>query len=276
MIALCFNFSIVSSYEKSSKGAKMKKTLYCLFVFVITIAFLAVTVPGSVSASAGDIGSGIWATPGSSLAFTTVNVDKAAKSAPNWLQQLSEGIVITAPAKICYPFRGGEYGWQPSIRQLSNGKWTAVATKVEFPFTKEAVSYACASAPAAGTYALFGYYNGPVETASSELPVCTGIEFSGGFGNYSDEGSPILSIWLDSVPESLNGKALSYTILGFDYTGEATLTLSPMSAPFWFNSTIDEYNRSISKNFNMDVTGIQIRVTTPSCYQDIYLNEYDD
>jgi len=253
----------------------MKKTAYCLFVFVITLAFLAVSVPGSVSASAGDIGSGVWVTPGSSLAFTTINVDKAAKSAPNWLQQLSEGIVITAPEKICYPFRDGQFHWQPKIMKLTNGVWTHLTTTKEHPFTDEAVEYACATTPAAGTYALFGYYDGPVEISTHGLSECTDVEFSGGYANYYDEGDPILSIWLDSVPESLNGKTLSYTILGFDYTGEAALTLSPMSAPFWFNSTIDEYNRSLSKNYDMEVTSIQIRVTTPSCYQDIFLERIE-
>ena len=77
----------------------MKKTLHLLFVFILTLSFLAVSVPGSVLAEAGDTGSGVWVTPGSSLVFTTVNVDKAAAAAPKWLQQLSEGIVISAPAK---------------------------------------------------------------------------------------------------------------------------------------------------------------------------------
>ena len=256
----------------------MKKAIYCLFVFVITTAFLAVTVPGSVSASAGDIGSGTWVTPGSSLAFTTINVDKAAKSAPTWLQQLSEGIVITAPAKICYPFRGGEFGWQPSIRQLSDGKWSAVSTKIEFPFTKEAGSYACTSAPASGTYALFGYYKGPVETVSSGLPVCTGFDtiawYRNGHNIVDEVDHPILMIWLEPMLEGYSGQTISFSILDFDYSGEGTLTLSPMNSPF--ACSVDECVYQVNRSADLDITAIRIRVTTPSCYQDIDLRNLDD
>jgi hypothetical protein len=45
-------------------------------------------------------------------------VDDAAKTAPAWLQQFSEGVVLSKAAKICYPFRSGQFHWVPQILEL--------------------------------------------------------------------------------------------------------------------------------------------------------------
>jgi len=74
------------------------------------------------------------------------------------LQLMGDGVVITAPAKICHPFRGGQFGWQGQIRMLSGSNWVPLATTVMWTPTIEGNLIACANAPSAGTYALFAYW----------------------------------------------------------------------------------------------------------------------
>ena len=249
----------------------MKKTAYCLFVFLLTLSFLAVSVPGSVSAAAGDIGSGAWVTPGSAAAFTTVNVDKAAKSAPDYLQQLSEGIVISAPAKICYPFRGGQFHWVPKIMQLSNGKWTSMTTGQEYLFTDEAVGYACTKASAAGTYALFGYYDGPAEVVNGGgLPKCDGVEISGYYYNTTHDGNLVVEVILNSYPAEFAGEALSYSVIGYS---PASVSLSPISGNFTFLEFIPGFQTELIRAGGMISGDLSIRVFTPSCFVDLDLSE---
>jgi hypothetical protein len=249
----------------------MKKTVYCIFVFLLTISFLVVSVPGSVSAAAGDIGSGTWVTPGSTAAFTTVNVDKAAASAPDYLQQLSEGIVLSAPAKICYPFRGGQFHWVPRIMRLTNAKWTAMTTEKESIFTDEAVEYACTKAPAAGTYALFGYYDGPAEVANAGgLPKCDGVEMNGYYYNTTHDGNLVVGISLNTYPAELASEALSYNVLSYTPT---TVSLSPMTGNFTFRDFMPDFHTELIRAGGTISGHLKIRVFTPSCYVDLDLKE---
>lgn len=73
-------------------------------------------------------------------------------------QLMSKGLVISARAKICFDFRGGQFGWHGQIRMLSSGTWVPLATTVVWMPTIEGHLMACAQAPAAGTYALFAYW----------------------------------------------------------------------------------------------------------------------
>lgn len=136
------------------KAASIVISVALLLVLVLAIA------PKDVSASSGDIGSGEWILPSSSASFTAVNVDQAALTAPTWLQQLSEGIKIKSADKICYPFRGGSFKWVPQIMKLTDSKWSNIKTTQEKINGEEDILFACAQAPAAGTYTLFGYYSG--------------------------------------------------------------------------------------------------------------------
>ena len=140
----------------------MKKIAIFSLALMLAFSFLLIKAPQSALA----IGSGIWVLPlaGSSTAFTSVNIDEAAKTAHPWLQQLSDGVQIDVPTEICYPFRGGQFHWVPQILELNNGTWSEVETTTEYLYGAEATQYACAVPVAAGTFALFGYYNGPVET----------------------------------------------------------------------------------------------------------------
>jgi hypothetical protein len=146
----------------------MKRIALAITALLIAFSFSLAKAPGSVIAT----GSGTWLVIPATVTSSDVNVDAAALSAPSWLQQLSEGVATTAPAKICYPFRGGQFHWVPQIMQLTGNLWTSITTTKEYLFGEEAGLYACAAPVNSGTFALFGYYNGPVEQA--KVLQCTG------------------------------------------------------------------------------------------------------
>jgi len=137
----------------------VKKLVNLSFAIILVLGLLLVNTPkNAVAADSGShplIAEGAWSTG------TEVAVDLTITSAPTWLQLLTNGVKITASAKICHPFNGGRYGWVGEIRQLVKGKWVKLATVNDWVPSTEGVFTACAQAPAAGIYALFGYWIRP-------------------------------------------------------------------------------------------------------------------
>jgi hypothetical protein len=66
---------------------------------------------------------------------------------------------LTAAGQVCHPFRGGQFGWVGDIRQLVGKDWVKVPTTQGFLFGSDGSYFACAAAPAAGTYAFFAYFD---------------------------------------------------------------------------------------------------------------------
>lgn len=146
----------------------MKKVVSVVFAIIFVFALLALNVPSSVQAKNDPyktaepnlgIAEGSWIV--STGTGTELDVTTSAASAPNWLQLLGNGIKLEAGSKICHPLRGGQYGWVGEIRQLKDGKWIKLSTTNGWVPTTEGLYMSCAQAPAAGTYALFGYYIAP-------------------------------------------------------------------------------------------------------------------
>jgi hypothetical protein len=93
-------------------------------------------------------------------AGTEFELDTAVYPAPEaWEQAMAKGVKVDGPGKICHPFRKGAYGWTGSIYQLSENGWVKLPTTLGWIPNEEGVYKACAYAPAAGTYAFFGYYD---------------------------------------------------------------------------------------------------------------------
>lgn len=139
----------------------MKKIVNVSISVVLVLVFLLANLQKHTVAAATKplVAEGTWSTG------MEVEVDLTTTSAPTWMQLLTKGVKITTPAKICHPFRGGKYHWVGEIRQLVKGIWVKLPTVSDWVPSTEGVFTACAQAPAAGTYALFGYYNGPLEIA---------------------------------------------------------------------------------------------------------------
>ncbi len=149
----------------------MKRLAFGLIALMLAFSFVLTSAPQSAQA----VGSDAWVLPlaDASTTFSTVNVDEAAKTAPAWLQQFSEGVVITKATKICYPFRSGQFSWVPQILELKDGLWSRVITTKEYLSGPEGSLFACATPSNAGTFALFAYYTGPIEPPIKEKKTFT-------------------------------------------------------------------------------------------------------
>lgn len=89
-----------------------------------------------------------------------VALDPAVFPVPNeWSQALTKGVKVEEPGTICHPFRKGAYGWTGSIYQWTDSGWLKLPTTLGWVPNEEGAYKACAYAPAAGTYAFFGYYS---------------------------------------------------------------------------------------------------------------------
>lgn len=150
--------------------------------------FLAI-VPSQVQAKSFDptpttaavltIAGGSWTT-GSEVDITTITA-----SVPTWLQLLStNGVKVNESSKICHPMRGGQFGWIGEIRQFKNDQWVKLPTSSGWIPNNEGEFMACAQAPSAGIYALFGYWKRPagyIETSEAvEVPgfICSTMTWS--------------------------------------------------------------------------------------------------
>jgi hypothetical protein len=136
----------------------MKKTRLAIVSVVIVIALMLATSP----ANALKLDTGRDWNTGS-----PVEIDLTAAPGPVDWQLLGQGVVVDAPASLCYPFREGEFGWTGAIYQLVDGKWNKLPTTNGWIPDKEGEFMACAVAPAAGTYALFQYYTKPAKAGCS-------------------------------------------------------------------------------------------------------------
>ena len=136
----------------------MKKVFTGLFVLVFVLGMVFVSVPQAVEAASGSsLAPGDWQVPAPVIGTV---VEVTAVGAPSYLQLLTTGIKITAPAKICHQFTGAAYNWVGEIRQLVDKTWVKVATTTSLvPATGEGIYTACAQANKVGTYALFAYYH---------------------------------------------------------------------------------------------------------------------
>ncbi len=136
----------------------MKKVLNWLFVLVLVLGMAFVNVPQIVKADTSSfLAPGDWQVPAPVIG-TVVSV--TAEGAPSYLKLITNGISITAPAKICHKFSGAQYDWVAEIRQLVDKTWVKIKTTTEVVKTNDGTYYnACAQANKVGTYALFAYYH---------------------------------------------------------------------------------------------------------------------
>jgi hypothetical protein len=242
--------SCIDKVHFSEREKNMKKGFICFLVFILVLSLLLINPQKNVLAEAGDIGSGVWVLPGSTATFTNVNVDEAAKSVPSWLQQLSEGIQIKVSNKICYPFRGGQFHWVPQIMKLTDGVWTRIATTQEYLYTTEVVQYACAAAPTTGTYALFGYYNGPTE------PTCAYDTSKWSYDLYD-------GYFEVNFPSSFpTGVSVTYRIIG-DYSSFLLADRTGTTTTYNDGGTYATFYDSA--NPDGDISGLTFLVTTQGC-----------
>ena len=71
---------------------------------------------------------------------------------------MSKGLKLSAADAICWPFREAQFGWTGRIYQQVGETWTPLSTTIAWTPSEEGKMHACAKAPGAGTYALFGFW----------------------------------------------------------------------------------------------------------------------
>jgi hypothetical protein len=86
-----------------------------------------------------------------------VSLDFVTYPRPSWLDSYSNGIEVTSYGEICHPFPAGNAKMVAEIRQLKAGLWVRLATTFRVIPEVDGVYSACAMAPEAGIYTLFGY-----------------------------------------------------------------------------------------------------------------------
>ena len=137
----------------------MKKFLTITIAFILTFGVILSTGVGKVSAQTVPVvqtPDWVWINP--DVPATIIPTSLVTPAGPAWQQLISTGLKIAGPAKVCYPFRGAQFGWKGQIRMLLNGKWVPMTTTIKWDPTIEGHLMACATARYAGTYALFGYW----------------------------------------------------------------------------------------------------------------------
>jgi hypothetical protein len=178
-------------------------------------------------------------------------IDIGQLTTPNaaWLQMLTEGLSISGPATICHSFRGALYGWTGSIYELKGDSWQKLDTTIEWYPDKEGEYRACAYAPEAGIYSLFGSYKKPSATTIKAVNKCPprwlssldmieypggGYVFTGTVASISTSVKVSYSL-VNITPEGSVTGALTGTILT-DGSGNFTFT-----TPFFVDYGSVEY-----------------------------------
>ncbi|PKO01146.1 MAG: hypothetical protein CVU42_01485 [Chloroflexi bacterium HGW-Chloroflexi-4] len=128
----------------------MKISISKITLISLLLIIMLVALPTSVFAFNGEWNTG-----------TVVTVDYKANPAPSWLQIFSDGVKIDAAATLCYPFPQALDNWKGNIYRLVDHTWVKLTTTTKWMPDTEGSYNACASAPAAGTYVLMGYYHNP-------------------------------------------------------------------------------------------------------------------
>jgi len=182
----------------------MKKVLTGLFVLVFVVGMALVNVPQFVQAAPNSsLAPGEWQVP---LPVIGTAVEVTSVGAPSYLQLITNGIKITAPALICHQFRGAGYNWVGEIRQLVDKVWVKVKTTTAMaPVPNEGIYTACAQANQVGTYALFAYYHvavTEVTPGNEEVVEISGLWNRGNIVSLDFTANPRPS-WLDSYSNGI-------------------------------------------------------------------------
>jgi len=143
----------------------MRKTI-SLFFIIALLATVIMFTPRNVSAIfkiAPTPEVEVWYWDNAGVTGDEVPMYTITTTPREWYQLKAEGLMIDGPAKICRPFKAGRFGWVGEIFQLVDGNWVKLPTTAAWMPDSEGKYTVCAQAPAAGTYALFGYWIRPAD-----------------------------------------------------------------------------------------------------------------
>ena len=249
----------------------MKKYLVFLLVFVFIVTFtaapknvIAVPHPNGITPKPE-----VWEWYAEGVFGEEVPMVKITTTPREWYQLRSNGLKVDGATRICHGFDDGRYGWTGEIFRLVEDAWVKLPTTVGWVPTEEGHYMACAMAPAAGTYALFGYFDKAKAPVKQGLPVC------------DSWGSGLASTWIPptffsydayiNVPESAF-VPVTYTVIDSNYPLSGDLTATVL-ADISGHADFEGYQWQILVPWTHPIF-FTIHVETPDCYFDWLLNYY--
>lgn len=195
---------------------KRSSSVISVIVMLLTIAFIA--VPRSASAFVPTPEPKVWEIFTEDVTGEVIPMYTITTAPREWYQLKSVGIKLDGAAQICHPFDEGRFGWTGEIFQLVEGAWVKLATTVGWVPNEEGKYKACAQAPAAGTYALFAYF----DKALAPDP-CKYDTSEWSLGMDSDGGGDYFYASVDNLPF---GTLVTYVIVNMSPAGSVTGAMS--------------------------------------------------
>jgi hypothetical protein len=248
----------------------MKKWINLTFVSILVLALFLAGSQKNVSAGGGEppepgLAPGDWEWTTAAVVGEEVPMLGILTKPASWLQLITNGLLIKAPARICHPFRGAQFGWSGSIYKLVGETWVKVPTTIGWEPSSEGKYMACAQAASAGTYALFGYWVKPVVEEPAPLPKCTVSPFGNPTIHFASnryyEIATVLQVPEENVLiryELINTNGL----FSGDLTGSALTDASGVASfvgnEFFFNGTGGYL--------------VALRFYSPTCYTDQFIS----
>lgn len=196
---------------------KKSSSVISVIIMLLTVAFIAFPKPAAAFVPAAE--PKVWEVFAGGVEGEVVPMYKITTTPREWYQLKSDGIKVDGATKICHPFDEGRFGWTGAIFQLVEGAWVKLATTVGWVPTEEGNFLACAQAPAAGTYALFAYFDkakAPVVECKYDTSAWTLMMDFGG-------GSIFFYATVANLPP---GTLVTYNVIGMFPAGSVSGDLS--------------------------------------------------
>jgi hypothetical protein len=246
----------------------MKKYAIVLFVFVFIAAFTAAPKTVSAFQPVTEPESWEWYTEG--VNGEVIPMVKITTTPREWYQLRSNGLKVDGATKICHGFDDGRYGWTGEIFRLVEDTWVKLPTTVGWAPTEEGHYMACTMAPAAGTYALFGYWSIP-EGYFKGPPSCASLGLSPDW--------TVLSTNLTTLPFRIDFFSFNGNWSAFPDTSIQMIIKNANPPVVWNSSATVTTGPTGSFDFGcfpwyyegpeIDHISFTVRLVTPVCYQDL-------
>lgn len=187
----------------------------------------------------------------------------------DWYQLKSDVIKVDGSTRICHGFDDGRYGWTGEIFRLVGGTWVKLPTTVGWVPNEEGHYMACAMAPAAGTYALFGYFDKAKAPEKIALPECA--EWGASMSSNWDPPT-FYSDYVHFYYPGAAGDLASFFITSSNYPLSGDLTGSAIIDSLGIVN-FEAYTWQILVPL-VETINFTYRVETPVCYFEWTLNIY--
>jgi hypothetical protein len=236
-----------------------------VLIIIITVAFIAVPRPAAAFVPVAE--PKVWEWYGEGVTGEVIPMDTITTKPQEWYQLKSDGLKLDAASGICYPFDEGRFGWTGEIFQLVEGAWIKLATTVGWVPTEEGKFLACAQAPAAGTYALFAYY----DPAKAPVLVCE-YDMSDWFINLESYLGLHFYAHTPSLPD---GTLVTYQLISMQPDGSITGAMSGEgNVGNYVDGEVDFFGYIITVDPGTEI--VMLRISALGCTKYLSLNIGED